>query len=341
MSIGVPVARMDVVTRRRFLIAAGAALATPSTLRAQGRPPRRIGMLPDHVDPYLSWFRESMHRRGWREGRDFALIQPGMPWGEDPDEAARRVVDARPDIIFTVGTQYSLAARRRTTRIPIVAWAFGYPVESGLALSLSRPGTNVTGVSLYAATSIFGKLLELLRDVRPEAKRIGVLMCYLPPAHPQVEAELVYRDLRDSASRLGMAIHFASLPAPDRVGAALGGLAAFAPDVVLLTTGAAIWPVREKVLGFALERRWPTVTDSHWPTGDELQPLMSYGPSLQVVIDQAVAYLVRILREGAKPADLPIQQPAKFELVVNAGTAKALGLAVPDSLLLRADRVTG
>jgi putative ABC transport system substrate-binding protein len=330
---------MGAIARRRFLVAAGAVLTAPIALYGQTRPRHRIGLLPNHEDPYLPWFREAMLRRGLREGREYVLLQPGMFWSDDPDEAARRVVDKRPEIIFTVGTQYSLAARRRTRSIPIVVWAFGYPVESGLASSLSRPGTNVTGISLYAATSIFGKLLELLRELRPEAKRIGVLMCYVPPAHPQAEADLIYRDLRQAASRLGTEIHFVSLSEPFRVDAALAELAASAPDVVLLTTGSAIWPVREKVLAFALERRWPTVTDSRWPSADGVQSLMSYGPSLQVLIDQAVAYVVRILREGARPADLPVQQPAKFELSINLRTAKALGVAVPSTLIVRADEV--
>jgi len=330
---------MDAIARRRFLAGAGALLATHAAWPVRGREPYRIGLLPNHVDPYLSWFQESALRRGLREGHEYVFLQPGMFWGDDPDEAARRVVDARPDVILTVGTQYSLAARRRTTAIPIVVYSVGYPVESGLASSLSRPGMNVTGISLYAATSIFGKLLELLRELRPEAKRIGVLMCYLPPAHPQAEAELIYRDLREGASRLGMAIQFASLPEPGRVDAALTELAASAPDVVLLTTGSAIWPVREKVLAFALERRWPTVTDARWPPADQLQSAMSYGPSQQVQIDQAAAYVVRILREGAKPADLPIQQPAKFELSINLRTARSLGVAVPSTLIVRADEV--
>jgi putative ABC transport system substrate-binding protein len=304
-----------------------------------GRPPHRIGLLPDHEKAYLGWFHEATARHGWREGREFALMQPGMLFGEDPDEAARRVVAARSDIIFTVGTQYALAAQRHTTRIPTVVWACGYPVEAGIAESLARPGRNVTGIALYAATSMFSTLLELLRELRPGAKRVGVLMCYVPPMHPQLETDLIYRDLRHGASQLGLTIHFSPLAHADQVDAALRDLAASAPEAVVLTTGASIWPVRQKVLGFALERRWPTLTDVHWAPWDALQPMMSYGPSAQGLIDQAALYLLRILRDGAKPAELPMLQPAKFELSINLRTAKALGLEVPSRLLLQADRV--
>lgn len=327
---------MGGVARRQFLTAAGAMLAAPLAL---SRAPHRIGLLPDHVEAYLAWFHQAMARHGWREGREYALLQPGMLFGEDPDEAARRVVEARPDIIFTVGTPYAIAARRQSARIPTVVWACGYPVEAGIAASLSQPGGNVTGIALYAATSMFSKLLELLHELRPGAKRIGVLMCYVPPMHPQPETDLIYQDLREGASRLGLKIHFSPLAHADEVDAALRDLAESGPDAVFLTTGASVWPVRQKVLAFALERRWPTLTDIHWAPWEPLQPLMSYGPSAQGLIDQAVLYVLRILRDGAKPAELPMLQPAKFELAINTRTAKALGIELPSRLLLQADWV--
>lgn len=322
--------------RRRFLIGAGAALAAPL---APGRAPQRIALLPDHVGAYLDWFHEGMRRHGWREGREFVLSQPGLQFGVDYDEAARRALAARPDLILTVGTHYALAVRRRTTSVPTVVWASGYPVQTGLAASLAQPGKNVTGNALYAGTAIWGKLLELLRDARPGARRVGVLMCYVPPFHPQIETDLIERDLRDGADRLGLAIGFALLAEARQVDAALGALEASAPDAILLTTGLGIWPVRQRVLGFLLERRWPAITDVHWDPADALQPLMSYGASVPLLIREAAAYVVRILRDGAKPGELPMLQPAKFELSVNLRTAKALGIELPSRLLLQADRV--
>lgn len=327
---------MGGVARRDFLTAAGAMLAAPIAL---SRMPHRIGLLPDHVGAYLEWFLEGTRTFGWREGRDFVLMQPGLIFGVSYEVATRRVVAAQPDLIFTVGTHYALAARRLSTSIPIVVWSSGYPVETGLAESLSRPGRNVTGNAAYAGTAIWGKLLELLRDVRPAAKRIAVLMCYVPPYHPQVETDLIVRDLRDGAGHLGLAIRFVPLADASHVDAALRELAASSPDAVVLTTGLGVWPVRQKVLAFMLERGWPTIADLPWDPNDALQPLMHYGPSMKHLIREAAGYLVRILRDGAKPAELPMLQPAKFELSVNLRTAKALGLEVPSRLLLQADRV--
>lgn len=330
---------MGAIVRRRFLVAVGAALAAP-LVRAQGRRPYLIGLLPEYTGVYLGWFLEAMRRQGWREGREFELVQPtGLLFGVKHEEAARRVVAARPDIVFTVGTHYALAAQNLSRTIPIVVWASGYPVETGLAESLARPGKNVTGNAAYAGTSIWGKLLQLLGEARPGAKRVSVLMCYLPPFHPRVETDLIYRDLRDGAQQLGMAIHIAPLARAEEVDAALRSIAASAPDAVVLTTGLGIWPVRQQVLAFALEKRWPTIADVHWDPRDALQPLMSYSPSMELLIREGVGYVVRILRDGAKAGDLPMLQPAKFDLSVNLRTAKALGISIPSTLLLRADEV--
>ena len=144
-------------------------------------------------------FHDAMREVGWRVGRDFVPIESGLQFGEQMDTAAKRVVSANPDLIYTVNTAYVLAARRLTTTIPIVMWASGFPVEAGIADSLARPGKNVTGNSLYAGTEVFGKLLELLRDANPGVRRIGVLWSYLPPLHPPEEIEPCYREIRRAA----------------------------------------------------------------------------------------------------------------------------------------------
>ena len=331
---------MGAIARRRFLAGAGALLAAHATWPVRGRAPYRIGLLPEYYGTYLAWFHDAMRREGWQEGREFAVFQPeGLPFGVRHEEAARRVVEARPDIILTVGTHYALAAQHLTKKIPIVVWASGYPVETGLADSLSRPGRNVTGNAAYAGTSIWGKLLQLLREVRPGAKRVAVLMCYLPPFHPQAETDMIYRDLREGARDLGLAMHITPLARAEQVDEALADLARSAPDVVVLTTGLGIWPVRQKVLEFALARRWPTIADVHWDPRDKLQPMMSYSPSMELLLRESVGYVVRILRDGAKAAELPMLRPAKFELSVNQRTAKALGVSIPSNVLLRADQV--
>lgn len=327
---------MGGVARRQFLIGAGALLAAP---RAQSRPPYRIGLIPDHRNIFRVWLHEGAERQGWREGRDFVLIESGLLFGEQHEEATRQVVSARPDIILTFGSHYGLAVQRLTSAIPTVLWAIGYPVEAGLADSLSRPGRNFTGNALYAGTEIWSKLLELVHETRPGARRVGALMAYVPPHHRPAEAAIVFDDLRRAARARGLQIHFSSLADAQDVDGALADLDAFAPDLLVLTTGLGLWPVRQRVLGFAGSQGWATVADAHWDPADALQPLLTYAPSAQPLIHTAFEYVVRILRDAAKPSELPIQQPAKFDLAVNLRTAKALGLEVPSRLLLQADRV--
>lgn len=327
---------MGRVARRQFLIGAGALLAAP---RAQSRPPYRIGLIPDHRRIFRVWLLEGAELQGWREGRDFVLIESGLLFGEQHEEATRRVVSAQPDIILTFGFHYGLAVQRLTTTTPTVLWAIGYPVQAGLADSLAHPGRNFTGNALYAGTEIWSKLLELLHEARPGATRVAVLMAYIPPHHRPAEAGIVFDDLRRAARELGLQIHFTPLAPAQDVDNALADLDAFAPDLLVLTTGLGLWPVRQRVLGFAMAKGWATITDAHWDPGDALQPLLSYAPSPQPLIHGAFEYVVRILRDRARPAELPIRQPARFELAVNLGTAKALGLEVPSRLLLQADRV--
>jgi putative tryptophan/tyrosine transport system substrate-binding protein len=330
---------MGGVARRRFLIAASAALAAPNLLRAQPRPPYRIGLIPDHRNIFRVWLHEGAARQGWREGRNFVLIEPGLLFGERHEEATRRVVAAQPDVILTFGSHYGLAIQRLKSTIPTVLWAIGYPVEAGLADSLSRPGRNFTGNALYAGTGIWSKLLELLHETRPGARRVGALMAYVPPHHRPAESAIVFDDLRRAARERGLQIHFTPLADARDVHGALADLDAFAPELVVLTTGLGIWPVRQQVLAFAASKGWATVTDAHWDPSDALRPLLTYAPSAQPLIHGAFEYVVRILRDGARPAELPIRQPIRFELAVSLRTAKALGLEVPSRLLLRADRV--
>ncbi len=327
------------MNRREFVVGLGL-LAANVTESAQTRPRLfRIGLLPDCEDAYCEWFDDAMREAGLRKGRDFEIVTSGLRFGVEFETAAQRVVAAKPDLIYTVGTQYVLAAQRLTRTIPIVFWAAGYPVESGYAQSFARPGGNATGLVTYAGTGIWGKLLEILREAKQGTKRVGILFDYVPPFHPRNETELVLRDIRSSAKTLGLELRIAEFERSDQVTGALHELATSRPDGVLLTTGPAVWPVRQEVLKFAMERRWPTITDIRWSPSDALQPLMSYGPPPHLMMRQAALYAARILKDGARPGELAIQQPVKFEFLVNLKTAKAIGLTLPQSLVLRADRV--
>jgi putative tryptophan/tyrosine transport system substrate-binding protein len=185
---------------------------------------------------------------------------------------------------------------------------------------------------------VFGKFLELLRDVKPGVRRVGVLWAYVPPFHPHAEIEPCYRELRESAQQLGLEVRLWEVDRPERARTALDEIAAGDVHALLLTSGAPTFMHRREIARFAIDRRLPTISDFTWP-GIEPQPLMRFSPSAESLLGQAAVYIDRILRTGAAPGELPIQRPAKFEFEINLRTAKALGLEVPSRLLLRADRV--
>jgi putative ABC transport system substrate-binding protein len=229
--------------------------------------------------------------------------------------------------------------QRVTSTVPIVMWTSGYPVEAGVAVSLARPGKNVTGMTIYAGTGIWGKLLELLRESKPTIKRVGVAWGYVPPTFPREEIEPCYRELRQAAQALNVALLIQEIAKPDGVQAGLASIDAARPDALLVTAGPGFYTERHRVIQFAVSKRIPTAADWQWPPSEEKQPMLVYAPSFSAAMRQAASYVVRILDGKARPGDLPIQQPSKFELIVDLKTAKAIGLTIPQSLRLRADRV--
>lgn len=323
--------------RRREAMAALLAVLVPLGASAHARM-LRVGFLPDPIDPFTQWFYEAMHDLGWVEGRNFTTLTSGFAFGHEIEPAAKRIIAQVPDLIWTVNTAYALAAHRLTRTIPIVMWTSGYPVEVGLAESLARPGKNVTGNTNYAGTGVWGKLLELLCEAKPAVKRIGVLWDYVPPAHPREEIEPCYEELGAAAKKLGLVIHIAEVPHPDQAPAAMSAVDAGNPDALFITTGTPLWNLQARVMRFAVERHLPSIVDFPWRPAIQPQPLLSFSPSPRDLIRRSVVYVDRIAK-GANAAELPIQQPAKFELVVNLKTAKAIGLTVPRSLVVRADQV--
>ena len=329
---------------RRQTLSALFALGAPLTTRlAAARPPMRatpyrIGLIPDIERVRHEQFTDAMHELGWMPGSDFVLFQSGTKAGYDMEQSVQRVIDGKPDLILAAVMGYILIAHRLTKTIPIVMWATGYPVEAGVASSLARPGKNVTGLAIYAGTEVFGKLLDLLREVKPGIKRIGVLWGYVPPFHPKEEIEPCYAELRGAAQRLGVELRIWEIARPDEMRPALAAVTEQRMHGLLLTTGAPLQPHREEVTKFAVKARMPTISDFAWP-GVEPQPLLRYSPSPATLMRQAAIYVDRILRGDAKPGDLPIQRPSKFELELNVRTAKAIGIEIPQAILLRADRV--
>jgi putative ABC transport system substrate-binding protein len=295
-------------------------------------------MFPDMIPIVRSALTEAMRELGWVEKRDVEVIESGFQYGgAQAEQAAKRVVALKPDLIITTSSSYTLVMHRATATIPIVMWASGYPVEVGLAHSLARPGKNVTGNSLYAGTGIWGKVQELLREAKPEIKRIGVCWGYVPPDYPKAEIDPCYRELRQAAQALGVALDIVEFAPTGKFAAALEKIDVARPDALVITSGPSIWAMRAQLMDYATRKRLPTIVDWAWPTGDS-HPLLVYAPTTLDLVRRALAYVERIKR-GAKPGDLPIQLPSRFELLVSRKTAKLVGIQLPQSMLARADRV--
>lgn len=330
------------MNRRDTLLALLALGAAPFAVRAQPPPrakPFRIGLLPGFDESIRKWIAGIFGEIGWIEGRDFIFVYFGSEYRTDQMEAdARRLMAVNPDLIFAFGNGYTGAAKRLTTTIPIVMYAGGLPVENGLANSLARPGKNVTGMSIYVDAGVFGKLVELLRDAKPGIKRIGVLFDYVPPFCSRKATEMVLQEMKHAARVYDIKLHIAEVPFPDRVPAALTQIEAARPHVLISTSGPGVFVRYQRVAQFAVDKRLPLIVDFPWVPTDPY-PMLVYAPSSTELMHTAVSYVDRILK-GAKPGDLPIQQPTKFELIVNLKTAKAIGLTIPQLLLLRADQVT-
>jgi putative tryptophan/tyrosine transport system substrate-binding protein len=326
--------------KRRDLFFASGAIFAGMRSRAQTRPagtPFRIGLIPSGTEPTLSWLRAAMSATGWQEGREYIFVSTGA--GYDATVAdARRLVAEKVDLVWVNSTSHALALRQVTLDLPIVMWASGYPVEAGLAVSLARPGKNVTGITSYAGTGIWGKLLQLLCDARPGITKIAVAWGYVPPTFPREEIEPCYRELNQAAIALKLGLHVEEISSPAGVSAGLAAIAGSNPDALLITAGPGFFAERRRVMQFAISRRMPTAADWPWPLGD-LRPLLSYAPNFELNIGQAASYVVRILGNRERPGDLPIQLPSKFELVLDRTTARAIGLTIPQELLLRADAV--
>ena len=152
----------------------------------------------------LSIFTQAMSELGRVEGRDFVYVRSGLFFGADPQQAAERAMQARPDLILASNLAYAAAAHKATQTIPVVMWVSGFPVEGGLAESLTHPGGNVTGLTIYAGGEVFGKLVQLIHEVNPAMKRIGLLNGYVPPFHPVAERDIVVHGMQGAARALGL-----------------------------------------------------------------------------------------------------------------------------------------
>ena len=240
------------------------------------------------------------------------------------------LVALKVDAIVTAGTPASVAVKNATTTIPLVMVAVGDPVATGLVASLARPGGNITGLTSMSV-EMEGKRLELLREVIPKISHIAVLWNADSPIQIIEEAEV-----RTAAQVLGMKIFSLGVRTREQIEEALAAIMRERPEALLVLADWLFLHHRMRIMDFAAEQRLPGVHASRELV--EAGGLMSYGPSYADMHRRAAAYVDKILK-GAKPADLPVERPTKFELVINLKAAKALGLTIPPSIILRADEV--
>jgi putative ABC transport system substrate-binding protein len=278
-------------------------------------------------------FRQGLHDLGWIEGRNIAL-EPRWAGAKPASvrDLAAELVRLRVDVIVANGSPMIRAARQATTAIPIVMAASGAdPVAAGFVASLARPGGNITGLSLLAA-ALDGKRLELLKEVLPG---LGPVAGLQNPDFP--EATNRWRDAEAAAKSLGVLLQAWPVRTPQEIEVAFSATDRPRPTALLVFSDPAVLePHRGRIIALALKYQLPAIYP--WRSYVEEGGLMTYSPSLLDMHRRSAYYVDKILK-GAKPGDLPIEQPTKFELVINLKTAKALGLTIPPSVLGRADQV--
>lgn len=329
--------------RRAAVLAVFAAVsggASPAE-KAQGTArPLRIGLVPDfRHDGLVALLSGALAELGRVEGRDYAYIRSGIFYGGDSQRALDAVLEAKPDLIVVQNLGFAVAARARSRTLPVVMWVSGFPVEGGVAESLSRPGGSVTGMTIYAGGEFFGKLVQLVHEARPGARRVGVLMSYVPPFHPRAEADIVLRGMHAVAGPLGVELLVHEVSEAQQVDAALQALARQGAQALVLTSDPSMRPRMKEVFRFAIEHRLPAIIDAPWGELGEPRPLLEYHADFPALLRQVAPYVDKILWQGAKPGDLPIQLPSRFVFRVNRRTARLISLNVPRALLLRADQV--
>jgi len=324
--------------RRTFIGAVSfASFVAALTARAQqGVTVRRIGWLdfgapPSTTSVTLEAFRRGLRELGWTEGRNVTIETRYA----DNDTArlaadAAELVGLRVDVIVTITTPAAIAARKATQSIPIVMAGSSRPVEIGLVESLARPGNNVTGVTNNPGRGINQKVVQLLKEAAPNVSRVALLWGGVTA----LGEEAVLSELQAAAPALGITVQSVEAHGPHEVPGALNAILQQRPDGLYATPNSANTAQRKWIIDFALTNRLPSIfADSRWVADGGL---MSYGIDWLELRRHAAIYVDKILR-GARPADLPVEQPTKFELVINLKTAKALGLTIPKSLLLHAD----
>jgi len=299
--------------------------------QAQSRIPR-VGILfmGDRNQPHLEEFKQGLREHGYSEGKNIVLEYRYAEGNYDRlPELAREFAREKVDIIVTTSTYSALAARKETRTIPIVMTS-GSPLERGLAESLAKPGRNVTGLSVLVP-ELSGKRVELLKEAFPKSTRVATL--WSPGSS---EAVLGLKETEDAARGLAVPLHLVKIESRDDVEKAFATLPKMGVNALLVILSPQTTFHSKAIVELALKKRLPGM----YPTrqfADE-GGVMAYGPVIGDLYHRAAAYVDKILK-GAKPADLPIEQPTKFEFIVNLKAANQIGLTIPPTVLARADRI--
>ena len=322
--------------RRAFLAGAAALLVAPLAVEAQQAAKIfQIGYLATSPTRHFQEaFRQGLRSLGYVEGRN--LVIEDRDAGGKPERhpaLAAELVALKVDVIVASGIPAALATKQATRTLPIVFTGVADPVTSGVVTSLARPGGNVTGLS-NLISELVGKFLELLKQAIPAVSRVAVL--WQPGGLGERTEQEMLKGAEVAAQALGVRLQFLEARGPAVFDRAFSKMTRARVDALTVLTSSILFSERERLVELAAKNRLPAVYP--WREAVDAGGLMSYGADLADLFRRAATYVDKILK-GAKPGDLPIEQPTKFELVINLKTAKALGLKIPQSLLQRADQV--
>jgi putative tryptophan/tyrosine transport system substrate-binding protein len=322
-----------VVDRRAFVLGGVLALAPAFAEAQESRRRYRIGMLSPETPPpgLVEGLKERLSELGYVEGKTYVLeARSGGGNDERLGALADELVRARVDVIVAVNTPAAFAARKATTKIPIVITRVADPVRSGLVSSLSQPGGNITGIS-FLPDAVAGKRLQLLKEAIPGISHVAALWL-----GTNTGAELSVVAMEASATQLGVKVTRRPVMTADDLAGTLERAARDRAGAVVVIDDAFITQHRRLLVGLAAKHSLPVA--SLFPPVAEAGGFIAYGPDATVLYRRAGDYVERLLK-GADPASLPIEQPTKFHLAINLKTAKILGLTIPPSLLLRVDQL--
>jgi putative tryptophan/tyrosine transport system substrate-binding protein len=321
--------------RREFISLLGAAATVPPT-RSRAQPQSKtyvIGLLaPARVPHVIEAFQDGLRKSGYIEGQNLKIEYRFLQGANATlDELAAELVHLHPDVIVTLGTPPVIAAKQATKTIPIVMLAAGDPLGSGIVASLAHPRGNITGVTLYGA-ELAGKRVAVFKEAVPGIANIGVL----GNARNPLNIQMLWPQTQVAARSLGLEARLFTVHELAGLSAAFEGMAREHAGGLIVLSDVLLNSARGTIVGLAAQHHLPAIYEEREFVADG--GLLSYGPNVSEMVRHSTVFVDKILK-GANPSDLPIEQPTKFELVINLKTAKELGLTIPDKILSVADEV--